>query len=762
MQQQSQQPSSQQPQQQQSYQQQQQQQPNQQSQPLQSQIQNQLPYQSIYQNPQQHQSSLQQSLPIQYNQQQQQQSPLQQPQFQQQQSPLPQQQQQQITQQSPQQPNQFNYNTYQSPIQQSLSQQSPQHQQISPQTQQSTYQNQQSQSNHAVNNPNNINTNIMKNKYFTKEETDLFIQNSFNKKISEWKNWTLTSTLIVYIIIVAIQMFFLTYFITSNLFSIWTLFYLIGQIVLCFSYNSIITVYRQVPASFRESISKLSTKHYIFILLNLILQISFLSHLFGLPKNNFTFSLMKDHCFEDATEGYILKCQSEYNLFFPLFLISAISLVGSIIFKTFSNQEFVLSFPKANISTILQIKSMVYNNFWINFYSSFYLFGIGSFLLGFIFLFLYRTFTIQIIVYSGQLWVFSFVILFQNFLRYRLFEIYYTRSLRFSVDKFVLDEQPLDENKPTIPFPNSNLSSNTTNTNNNNIRSLKTPTIENPNIFLEKAIHDDDPLVQFLGWKDLLYISKYSQSRRNQLYSEIIQMVDKPTLLEIISTYEKQIYDLDSIFSSPREYYEPNYKKDDGDKPKDNKTSDKKNTFKFNFSFSGTIKKIITQLTGIKFEYNAYDSEIKQALSNTQSVLWSIEAIGALIVSAQINDDPKVMEYLHRYQVPQKFLAPLLRIISIVEKLENDLQFQVEMDRSTLIQEYYFIKTLINQVEPPKNCFGILQTSRPHFRIFKQIGKNTISQVLETIGNQISDISFPIHLRPLLNSYKTGEFSIYQ
>ncbi|KAM9965905.1 hypothetical protein ACTFIR_006085 [Dictyostelium discoideum] len=610
--------------------------------------------------------------------------------------------------------------------------------------------------------------------YFGKQQIADYIDKTFEKKIKEWKTWTFSSVFIIFLPLLLFQMLFLSFMFSPSLKSTSTsmilvilrtignhifgiILYVIGQLILGASYHSICSVYRQVPASFKEQFTVLSIPHLIFITLNTLIQPLFLYFFFSIPLNKFSLSSIIEVCYQDFSETIpVAKCELEYNLFFYLFVISCIGLVCSGLFRIYSNQEFVYSFPKANIPTFIQIKSMLYNNFWISFYTSFYLFFLGSFLLGILFLILFKTFTIQILIFSIKLWCFTFAIIFQNLTRNRLFEIYFTRGLRFTLENFnsvtfdSSNSQQQQQQQQQTLFDNSK------------------PIIENGSIFLLKAIYSCDPLIQALGWKDFLHLSKYSQPRRTYLYREMSELLDQPSILKIIRQYEDQINDLSLKLSCPREYYENlnsgNIKKQD-DKINNNSNSNNNNNsiiFKIGDNIEKIIKKTLNFISGVKFDYNLYECEIRQALSNTQSILWSIESIGSLIVSAQINDDKETMELLHRYQIPQKFLIPLFQILALIDQLEKDLSHQIELDKFTINRDYYFLKSFSNFIEPPLNCLGILKTSRPHFRIFKLVGKNMISQVLETIGHQISDISFPYDLRTTLNSYRNGEFSIFQ
>ncbi|KAN0027083.1 hypothetical protein ACTFIU_009765 [Dictyostelium citrinum] len=621
-------------------------------------------------------------------------------------------------------------------------------------------------------------TQLLQPQYFGKQQIADFIDKTFEKKVREWKTWTFSSVFIIFLPLLLFQMLFLSFMfspppptnstspsiisvilktINNHIFGI-TL-YMIGQFILGTSYHSICSVYRQVPASFKEQFTVLSVPHIVFIALNTLIQPLFLYFFFSIPINKFSLSSIVEVCYQDFSETIpIAKCELEYNLFFYLFVISCIGLVCSGLFRIYSNQEFVYSFPKANIPTFLQIKSMLYNNFWISFYTSFYLFFLGSFLLGIFFLILFKTFTIQILIFSIKLWCFTFAIIFQNLTRNRLFEIYFTRGIRFTLENF-----------NSVTFDSPSLSS-PPNSQQTLLGINNKPIIENGNIFLLKAIYSCDPLIQALGWKDFLHLSKYSQPRRTHLYREMGELLDDPSILKIIRQYEDQIHDLSLKLSCPKEYYENlnsgNIKKED---EKNNSNSNNNNNnnnnsiiFKIGNNIEKIIKKTLNFISGVKFDYNLYECEIRQALSNTQSILWSIESIGSLIVSAQINDDRETMELLHRYQIPQKFLIPLFQILALIDQLEKDLSHQIELDKFTINRDYYFLKSFSNLIEPPLNCLGVLKTSRPHFRIFKLVGKNIISQVLETIGHQISDISFPYDLRSTLNSYRNGEFSIYQ
>ncbi|EFA84809.1 hypothetical protein PPL_01802 [Heterostelium album PN500] len=589
------------------------------------------------------------------------------------------------------------------------------------QQQQSTFQNQpqpqqQQQQQQRQTQPTSPNQNVIDHQTIVGRLTT-----DFESRMSEWKQWTFISFSFWYSLIIFIQMITLSKF-TSSSFNVWySLIYVGFQLILNVLYGKTVGVYRQVPASFGEMFSSLSVYHCLFIGSIVIGQPILLLSLFNLAPNTFTFSTRIIDCTLQTVDG---ECYSYSNPFFYIYLFTSIAIIAKLLYKMLSNFENILSFPKIQFSLFQQSKQAIYNCIWNSFVESSHL-CFGVLFYGVILLILFSTLPIRIIPYVSKLWLYALVLFFQQYLRQILYEIFYTRSIRFVTDKFT------------------------------NV------TIDNNNVFLLQGLGSIDPLIQHHAWRDFLHLSQHSTHRRAYLFNEIKQLVDMPSIIKIVQEYDRMMRDLINKLQCPPEYYYQQKQQQQQENSNNNNNNSKSNEILNNLLL------LLGKYTGISLEFDVYECEIRQSLSNTQPLVWAIEAIAAFILSAFVECAASTREtrenavLIHKYQIIQKFLTPLVELMAVLDRLEMKNVCTTTLKESSVIPDPFLIKTLLRTNDLPPTCLGVLSTVRPHFRLLKYVGKNTITQILDRVGNQLSDSSFPLQYRQLFKEYRTGETFIY-
>ncbi|EGG24823.1 hypothetical protein DFA_03068 [Cavenderia fasciculata] len=512
----------------------------------------------------------------------------------------------------------------------------------------------------------------------------------FNNKMVEWKHWTFISFSVWYSVLIYIQMILLSKNITS--------------------------VFRQVPASFGEMFTRLTIHHYIYMASIIISQPLMLRYLFTLSTNSFSLQkVIMENCLES-------------NPFYYCFLLSSFAIVSTMLYRTYSNFEYVFSFPKIQTPLMLQTKSSIYSCFWNAFYSSFYLF-VSLLFYGSIILILFKTFPLRIVSFASKFWIFAMVLLFQYQLRQRLYEVFVSKNMRFITDKFT------------------------------------TITVNNPNIFLLFGIISDDPLVKHHAWRDLLYVSQHQDERRKSLYSDLKNSLgDQPTIINILQEYQSIMTQLVTKLQVPPEYYVEQQQKQ--------QQLQQAMLLEQSPLFQQFVK-LVQKATGITMDFNVYECEVRQCLSNTQHIVWAIEALSQFIllsfpvvhhhgVSNSIDRETKDnATYIHKFQIIQKFLEPLLDLVMTLDSIEAQHQSTTVLSESSVIEDPYFIKRILNQEELFPTCLGVLPTVRPHFRLLKYVSKNIITQMLDRVGYQLSDTSFQYKYKSILKQFRSGEVFIY-
>eukprot|EP01133_Synstelium_polycarpum_P002658 gene2658-3066_t len=405
-------------------------------------------------------------------------------------------------------------------------------------------------------------------------------------------------------------------------------------------------------------------------------------------------------------------CISYNNGFYYCFLISVTGIIISILYKNYSHSEHVLSFSKVPLPLMQQTKSAIYTSFWASFYTSFYLFA-GSLVYGFVILLLFRTFPLRIISFSLKFWFYSMALVFQHTIRQRLYEVHFTKNVRFTSNKLI----------------NATDNSNTT--------------------FLLFGLASTNPLIQHQAWRDFLYMSQYSVARRSQFFSDMNGLVETPNILQVVQEYEKLIRALIIKLECPPEHYA---REAAACQPGPTEAA---------------LISMLRKTTGINLVFDLYEVEMRQSLSNTQALVWAIESLAAFILSAfpphtPTRETQSNAQALHKYQIIQRFLAPLLELVALVDRLESRMSTTTTLGRSSIVKDPFYLKQLTQTFEVPMTCQGVLPTVRPHFRLIKYVGKNIISQLLDRVGNQLSEASFSYQYRTLFKEYRSGETLLYR
>ncbi|GAM26387.1 hypothetical protein SAMD00019534_095620, partial [Acytostelium subglobosum LB1] len=433
------------------------------------------------------------------------------------------------------------------------------------------------------------------------------------------------------------------------------------QLGINYCYSKTVGVYRQVPASFNEMFSILSIYHIMYIAVIFTSQPFLLYSLLSLRTNSFSlWPRLVINCVDLPNGNGIAQCEVYSNPFFYCFLIVSLSIIGAILYRTYSYSEYILSFPKLQQHSLKQqVKSAIYSNFWTAFYTSFYL-AIATFFYGIILL------------------------------------------------------------------------------------------IENNNVFLLQGLGSSDPLVQHHAWRDFLHLSQYSEGRRSYLFNEMKQMAESPSIIKIVQEYERMMTDVINKLQCPPEHYQQQQQQQQNQKEATDITT--------------TLLHGLHKLLGISVEFDIYECEIRQCMSNTQPIVWAIEALSAFVMSSLDTSNRESREHvnlIHQYHILQRFLSPLVELMAILDRLELKNTSTTTLTESSVIPDTIFLRRLLGTSEIPPTCIGILSTVRPHFRLLKYVGKNIISHLLNSFGNQLSDSSFPYQYRLLLKEYRQSNTMVF-
>ncbi|KYQ91829.1 hypothetical protein DLAC_07630 [Tieghemostelium lacteum] len=554
------------------------------------------------------------------------------------------------------------------------------------------------------------------------------IADSFNTKVAEWRFYSLISVFFWLACILFVQMLLVAKLLSGGIQLLTVLGYVLIQLLICIPYNQICSVYRQVPATIKEIFTKIvSFSHYTYIGSLIVSNYLLLLMLFNISRNTFSLSFYEEICTENKI-GLIL-CTTYFNPFSLLLFTSSLLISSIIIYRTYIYQELVYSFPKVEVSIALSMKNIFYNSFWTSFYVSLHYVFISTFIGSFVVFILFKRlsfifFLFQVIGFSFKIWFFALLLIFQHLLRVRLIELVYTRTFSFAHDRFRINQQ-----------------------------------ITNPNVFLTLGIDSINPIIQHHAWNDFLYLSKFSKTRRNYLYHDTS---DNSSLLKILASFDHLIFILIMKLNNPVSEEELNNIKNNSSKHQQKRFDKKQQQQKQEATpniFEG-LKNRIKKIISDKLDFNVLECELRQALSNTQSILWAIQGISALILNAYEKD--KSIQALHQYQFIQRYMTTVVQLILKIEQVEYELRQTMGpqlVDKSTVNRSYHLFNDPSQELA--NSMQGVLNIAKPQILNIKYTCKNVICQLLSVLEREISLESFDHHTKAFLKQYKSGNVHIY-